>query len=505
MKENAVFALLATKERREPPDTFYRNSFLIAFATVAAVSMITLAAMSFYEPARMLEGTLEVGYGTLQVVTWILSLVLLVGGAARQLQKDSSLFASFVHGQCMPEVLGTLTGSAEMVDGVARHSALGGLKSTSRALLPLAVLLVTCFPNHLGKVVIVLALWAPLTLACCWGGSYLASQLAIWNSQLRSSLSDSLVGLLTGLPAAALVVATGVLLGCGDWGLAVMTLAAFLLVTAGGARWVAIQGLERLPHLQRKAQQATRRVLGVRRNPWVNTRSDNPIVARETARDAASTPAGPVGWLLWRHGVVVFFLLSLWPYLASLGSRARWASEDAFWGFVIVIPGLLWFLAARRTAGAVVTEVENKTLDVVKQTRLRADQYVDGWIRVAACPRLGQALVLSVPLLLLAHFGGVELYYVVPLFLLYFLAPVQGAVLGLYASVAPGRAESQKRLSNVLFGVPVAFWFLSALVGSVLPRSLQNEPMVFVVLSIVYSVGYALFFRHRTLQAMEGK
>ncbi|MCA9797035.1 MAG: hypothetical protein KC910_34735, partial [Candidatus Eremiobacteraeota bacterium] len=221
----------------------------------------------------------------------------------------------------------------------------------------------------------------------------------------------------------------------------------YLAFTLGLARYLCLVGIERLPGLHSRVEQAGRKLLGTRRNPFILPFSQNPVVARECRRDAARTPMGLVGWLLLRHNVVWVCLAASY-YLLTPGNVAT--ANNGFWVVLVGMSIIQFMRAARRNLGAVVTELEQKTLDSLQTTNLRHTEYVDGWLAVGTVPCWLQNLVMTVPLTVLAIEGKVGLTHAVLGWLAFMLMPAFGAALGLYSSVASSRAETHQRLSNAV-------------------------------------------------------
>lgn len=445
MTENPMFYLLDSKQARDHEMSYEARAFGMIGLGLVVLWVLTGIYFAAFEG---MNGYTQLAYGCLQFLAYPLAVAILIGGPLRQLQSDASLHASLLNGRCYSEILGTLAKPSALIDGVARHSARAVLAGWKWAL---AVALVGMLAGAPPLAMLVASLiWVPTVTLLTWSGSYLAQQLSMWNTQLRDTnlgtLADLMAGLTTAVPAAfSLLTALSTIFWLPAVG--VPALLIYLGFTVGLARYLCLVGLERLPGLHSRAEQAGRKLLGNRRNLFIRPFSQNPVVARECQRDAARIPLGLFGWLLFRHNVVWCFGLLL--YLMGPPANANQA-QDFFWLLLTGLAFIQALRAARRTLGAVVTELEQKTFDALQTTNLRHTEYVDGWLAVGTVPIWLQNLVLTVPLCALAAQGQLEPVAALLAWLALMLMPAFGAALGLYASVASSRAETHQRLSNAV-------------------------------------------------------
>lgn len=455
MTENPMFYLLDSKQARDHELSYEARAF--AMTGLGLVVLWVLSGL-YFAAFEGMNGYTQFAYGCLQFLAYPLAVAILVGGPLRQLQSDASIHASLLNGRCYSEILGTLARPSALVDGVARYSARAVLAGWK---WPLAVALVGMLAGAPPLVMVVAFLvWLPTVTLLTWSGSYLAQQLSMWNTQLRDSnlgtLADLMAGLTTAVPAAFSLL-TALITTFWLPAVGVPALLIYLGFTVGLARYLCLVGLERLPGLHSRVEQAGRKLLGTRRNPYIRPFSQNPVVARECQRDAARIPLGLFGWLFFRHNVVWLFCL----LLCLMGAPANAIqSQEFFWLLLTGLAFIQAMRAARRTLGAVVTELEQKTFDALQTTNLRHTEYVDGWLAIGTVPVWLQNLVLSVPLVGLAVQGQVAPDQALLAWLAMMLMPAFGAALGLYASVASSRAETHQRLSNAVV--------FSGVLGSVL-------------------------------------
>lgn len=497
--DNAFFQLLRSVQNRDSGLAFELKVFKVFAFVVAAFWAIGvfcfLASDGFHRIAQLGE---YMG-GVYHFFVWPFLVGALVGGPLRQLVKDASVHTTLFHGRCYGDVLTSQLKSSEIVDGVARHS----LFTIARQQLPAVALggalLALGYPAYSLTVVKVVCIWTPLMLLLTWSSSYLAQQLSISNGLLKSSalgsLVDSLMGLATGLPAGIAMV------GCwiswmvtGQMVVPGLFLLLYIAVTAGLSRRLAILGLDRLPLAWQKAEQAGKKLVPRRRNPFVRNFVDNPVVARETARDAARLPFGLLGWLLGRHWPVC--LLGWLLFYFGLPNH-HGEGEGFFWLGVLTVAGLEWYLASRRTLNAVVDEVEKGTLDSLLTTCLKVEEYVDGWWMVGALPRMLQSLVLLAMLWPLGLKGEVNFVMMALAALLLLGLPAMGSMLGLYASLAANRKECLQRFSNTSMVLGFGTWILWVALVGILEISLT--PAANLGLMVGLSVGVTLVLRRLIL------
>ena len=443
----AVDYLLQRRASRER-DPFARNMMLLGGLAWLLLTAMAMKANDSVDPG------IPLGVGL--VILGILTLTLAISIPLRQIQKDSQLHASLHGGRCYQEILGSLLTPTEMVDQIAWHSAHTYLRASAPWTALLTALWAVGVPAHGLQTMLIGVLWWPLSTLFVWSSSYLAQQFCIYNSQLKEgfvrSVGDSLVGLVVGVPTGLALLATWVCLINGRLGLALFFGLLYLLFTRGLSRAVASAGIERLPHLRQRLQTISRFWLG-RRNRFVWAWSENPIVVRERRREAGRIPGQWLGALLFQlplASLTALVLLNLpagppddYPVLCS---------------FVMVTLGALQILrASHRCSQAIVAEVEHQTLESMQNTRLHAREYLSGWLQIGALPLVLENLLIA---LMLATAGPLPPANFLIHSLVFCLAPVVGASLGLAASYASNRQAAARRYSEFLclaaFGLGVA-------------------------------------------------
>ncbi len=371
----------------------------------------------------------------------------------KRIAQDAGVLATLRSGRGLVELLGTRTKPAEILDGIARQTLLGTLREVA-PLVPLLALgwLLLCEPSS----VLTLSVAAlPLLGLMVWASSYLAMAWELWVGSSENSLLSQLLGvgmfiLLCPLGACLFI---GVLGGLGAANVSLLTgclwLGGWLLAYAGlnlvVARRLALLGLDRVPQFREKVEQAGRRLLHRNRNRWMRPWSENPIVVRETFRDAMRTPGGALGWVVLR-APALWLVPATGAFLASQGAPP--VAVLLFLSLVLMMAQVA--MASSRTMLALVGEVEHSTLEVLQQSRISAAEFCDGWATVGARVRVLELLLLAPAAFGLAVTGGVN-----PLIPALWLPMALAAVgfaswAGLWSSFARTRRQAQERLSGLL-------------------------------------------------------
>lgn len=456
MQSDSLAYLLQTRDARRGRDRFPEKMFGIAAIAWLVMFLILVALPPRHggvgEAARIIACTI------LSPVTGMV----LIGLPLRQISKDASIHASFFGGNCYQEILGTLLRPRDILDQIARHSIRQGLKQAAPWAALSALLWTVLFPAIFLKVLLAVVLWAPVTALFIFGCTYQAQELAIWNSQLKDGALNSLGATFLGAVTVAPFVIAGIIaafsLGNDDFATATGALVVVAL-TIPLCRYVCVLGIERLPHVRLKLQQLGRKIVGHRRNPWVPTWSQNPIVVRERTRDASRMPGGLLGALAFQ---LPLFFGSLLLVLPALGDPQ--VSQDLYW-FLIAVGSIIQSTrAGRRCTGAIVGEIENKTLESMLNTRLHAREYVRGWLEVATVPLLIENLLILVPILAVS--SKANPYFLLVSTAIFLISPLVGASVGLYSSVAKNREQASRRFSEVA-GTSVLVWLIVSFVNAV--------------------------------------
>lgn len=336
-----------------------------------------------------------------QVFLGLTAVGLLVGLPLHHFRTEVSVLTSLRRGRCLEEILSTGLPARQLVDTLAVQS----LSAVARVGVPLVpVLALGSQEFHDKEFAFAAALaWLPLVVLLFWLGSYVVLFLGAWSKDgVSRNLPQQLLAALVLLPAAALAVWAHPLLGA--------------LWMAGTARYLAIWGLDHLGEVDRLISRPTRR----RRNPWALAHSENPIVAREAMRKAASVPGGLAGVVGAR--ALTMLLPLIWVLSFLDGGPEHWLGN--YWvGFGILVL-LVWARAASRTLGAVVGERERGTWETMMQTGLSQREFIQGW-KAVTWGAVGMDFLPAVGVLIMAGF----------LFLPYPLAaPLLAGLLALFLS-----------------------------------------------------------------------
>lgn len=375
-------------------------------------------------------------------------LALLVGLPFFFFKSDVGALRSLRRGRCLEDLLCAGIDAPGLVDTLAVHS----LRSITRITLPVLLVLTPSFllmsEEHRAALLWPALFW-PLAVAVAFlAGSYVSQFLIAWS---RRGESASMPQLLLG---GGLLAAVAPAFACDC---AVLQSVAVI----GGVvacRYLAIWGLTRAEQVDRWNEEGPR---GDRRyrNPWVQARSENPIVVRETFSEAGALAGGRWGYLFRR----AFFplLAGLWGMLVVGAERppgdvtAYWSpiyhDNVAFWtGLMLAILYALLKPMAR-AAAAVVRERERDTWETLMQTGIDGHSFVEGWKvvagrRVAANLRLPALIACLAPLLYSARILGesaplLGLFTGLAAASVLLLGPQTGALVGLWIS---GRTQSRR-------------------------------------------------------------
>ncbi len=457
MHENAFAALLAARDERNGMEAIEKKSFIVFFGGLAFFVVIGSLILLTTGEAHQLD---TYSLACFRFMTVPLAAFLAFGVPLVRLVRDGSVHTSFLRGRCYDEILGTQLSATEVVDGVAWRSASSSIFSVWRSLLLSGLLLIASFPQYGLLIATGTAVWIPAVVLLTWSASYVVQLAAIWGHQLaqESGLARALVGLGASVPALSCLGTALASWSLHDGAIFSMSLLAYLGFTVGLCRWLAKIGLESLPQACRKARSARLNFLLRHRNPYVLRSTDNPVVARELSREARKTPFGLVGWLVLRHWLLLIFL-AVWCPLTAVTDNL----EGFFWSGLCFLACTQWALSAQRTRGAVITEIEQKTLSPLEVTGLSARDYTDGWLQVGAYHRSLQNVFMAVFLSAWAWKADIDLAVWFFLALAFIATPWFGAAAGLYASVAPNRREVSSRFLATMFLWPLLFAFALAM------------------------------------------
>lgn len=499
MTHQALSYMLQSREARAPRDPFVVNLLLYGLAFWLFLQVFGLRHWPDFSYVK----------GTGQFVLSLISLFLVISLPMRQLQKDAAVHASLYGGRCYDEVLGSLLRPREIVDQIAFHSVTRCLRSNARWVALIAGLWLLLMPGWFLHLVLAAVAWFPVTAIFVLATSYLAQQLTIYRAQLNKGLAgsflDSLLALVTSAPMVLSLLFAFFAVLCQYLTLAFAFSLAYVILGVVVSRALAIGGIERLPGASQTVQRLNRRWLGSRRNPWVFTWSQNPIVVRERARDAGRIPGHLLGALIFQAPLAStgLFLTGLFHYNDALAL----SDVGTFYGCLGLVGCLQLLLASHRASGAIVGEVVSQTMEPMQNTRLHAREFLFGWLQVAAVPRVAENLVILIALYFLFGTSASPLT-AIPYALAFLLTPIVGAALGLWASYAPSREKAAKAHSNLLtgtlFGWYVVYCFASLFL-SARTNVLESEyaGVVWCGILLLYGIFVVGFARTQILHKIE--
>lgn len=380
-EENPAAELTRRLIRREAPAWAHpRVAWLLALGVLFGCFPL-VATVGTPSPSELVWNWLVVATG---LVTASGLFFLAVAGRT---ERESALLVTFQKGGCLDEILGTRIGVAELVDGLALATvrrALAFLAPTAACTLGLLAALATQVRDPAGP----LLAWFFLVLLLAGGAlglSYLGVAAAALTSGREESPTRSLrTGLLAGTLGPGFVMFV-VASAFGPVWMA-LSLGAAALWTAGCSRGSALWALGRGGGLQGAFRwlDLSHWLRPRHPNPWLAPWSDNPIAAREAARESHRVPLGLLGALLARGGLgalagVVLLLLAGW-------SGGLQAPEFRVFVEVLFALGALgvFSAAASRAVDLVVSEHEARTLPLLLATPLTVDELATGCVSVAS-------------------------------------------------------------------------------------------------------------------------
>lgn len=223
---------------------------------------------------------------------------------------------------------------------------------------------------------------------------------------------------------------------------------------------------------------------------------DNPVILKEL-RGRMRTRQAFV-WLTLYVGLIAIFIVVIYSSLFS--SRIVWNPDDrqiagkVIFGTVVLLEFLLLgFIAPGLTAGAITSERERQTFDLLRTTLLSARDLVLGKVG-SAFGYLFLLILTAIPIQSLAFFlGGVEMAEVVVSSLILVVTVLFYCALGIFFSSFMKRTLHATFLSNaVSFGsflVLVILLFLIAYVESIFSTSAVGEQTLRVIAWFLISIN----------------
>lgn len=480
LADNPMTALLQMRDVRSSDDSVLRMRLVIG-------SLLALAGMAWcFSLADEWSRALQLAFWMVAIgMMMTITLIVPLHWAGR----DASIFPSLREGRCLQEVLNTPCTAWELTDGVARHSAARGVRFGLPYIPVLYLLSLAACPEALGSLTVVALLWAPATYMMTLGTSYLIQQLMVWSVEgqptFLARVAEPATALLIMLPAGVFVAISVIGLVVGSLAVAGVFFLGYFLLMVGLSRAMVVAGLEKLPRLEERSTNFGRRFFSPRANRLVTPWSENPIVVRECAREAHRIPFGWLGWLLWKRPVALFGGVVLCTVPTALAAQPA-LLEGFFWILAITTILVQWTRAVMRTQAAYVSEVEHSTVDMLTQTPISSREYLDGWISVGSHQLLLENLAIVPVLAVVGWIGQVPWWAMLLASLVLVYIPVSGALLGVWASLAPSRSLAHGRFVSLLAGVTVAGGLLWLLAGLVLGGKIS--------LALVQPLGVTQFF-----------
>ena len=464
--ENALLAMMEMRaeraDRRGPQPGLWgwinhkswRKVTLLSLLWMALLPVLVETFTLFTVELSDLAKIIAIGFSLL-LVGYTVALWFLL--PFRQLGHSISLLSSLRAGGGLTELMGTGMRGSELLDALAHKVAWQTVKQGSPYLIPLVLGYLLAGMPALGASLLC-GLWPLVTYPMVAATAYICMMSALCMHS-HESFFDVLVKVLASLvvlPSMAFYVA--ILAGLARLSespvtaveLVMGSVLLYLLVHLAVSRTLALTALDRLPRIRQKIDLAGRRFLVRCRNGWMRPWSENPIVVRETHREAQRTPGGFLGWFFLRLPAVWVVGLSALGIFSTLVDPLRGKFTCVFWSCMVILTALSFLLSVRRTMGALVTEVETSTLDVLRQTRLSVAELCNGWFIVGARNRYLEMILLS-PLFLGCYLqGDVEMVSVLKAWVVLLLVPAYGAWVGLWASAGFSHSQANHRLSSAL-------------------------------------------------------
>jgi len=349
---------------------------------------------------------------------------------------EASRLASLVQGRGIEEVLMARTRVHELLDGMCLYCLQASARPSLGCWLWLLVLAVTTgeYPMALATLVG----WLPCLVVTLASSCYLA-QLGATGTLGRRFVPTVLIPLWLGLLLALAMTTMG----------EQYAYVPVILTALAGVAWLAraYTGAALLDRLTPAPSQV--RTLSPYRPWWPE---QDPIALREACREHHRGQS----WLAWVS-------------LALVSALAFWLGEGGLWlvlGVILVPLAMIW--AAYRTSPSIAQEREARTLDVMALTRLRSEQFVDGWAAHGWRPLAWRfslpAAAVALTSLSSPYSNGWETAIATSLYWGLLVAVAQaGSYIGVWASARAGGSRAQ--LSANLLGSCALAWVMLVMGG----------------------------------------
>ena len=396
---------------------------------------------------------------------------------------DSGLMHSLLVGGGLDEVRQTRLSSAEIVDGLAAASL---RRQLCTAPVPLAVAYVGLACQYgAGRALGLLGLWLLATL--------LATAMASYATQSSLARSHCSPGVPTSWSGLEVLLATWLVF----WGLTLTDGSCWLRLIDGlmavvlFLRQLRRSAIHDFTHIDLSTPAQTIASQGLQRRWQIRPWSDNPIVVRECAREAGSYRFG-VWSYLWQRGAffgmgACFFFLTVWA-----GNV-----EEALgcWSLLLLLALVVQVgRAGLRVSRAISDERDRGSFEAVMISRLRPEEFVDGWAQVGYRPRATElAAFLGASLLVLGSWmlpasgyccGGMEVASVILVLALIYVAAAEFALpAAAYLSLAWGMraaVRTDHRLDFLLM-LGIGVWIVASVAKFV--QACSPEEALLIVLA----------------------
>lgn len=429
--ENPAAALAAFRHRRERQVPAWALPVLGLALVPASYAVVAAMAPGLHQVVE-----LDVHSSGTVLANVLLGITGLVcTSAASRLSQDPGVLTELVEGRGLEELLPCSTTPAELVDGVARrcvrNGSLAALSFAPALLLAAAVADPSLQGRTLAGGVFALLLLLILLPAL----AYLSCSTAIWSGD-RSGMQLAILAAVT-LPPLLMLVLVAFLDDA--W-----MLVAACVLALGWSLWAcrrsAIAGLA--PPAPRAAAPVSLAAHGCFRD----TRTQNPILARERWREARSG-----------RPILLALAVVAWAALCLFQFQAGRVATGGLTAQLLVLACASGFLTAWRGMHLVLEECEKRTLTALASSWSDQEEIVRGYLG-AALGSAGRVTVLLAGVIGVAAFAATDESWILPFAALAALAPYAGAAIGVGSAALAG---SRARLPACV-DVPFRLFFLAA-------------------------------------------
>lgn len=475
--ENPVGVLAARRGRRE--EAAVRRTVL----GMAGGTLVLAHALAALEGIPVLRGLWPFWSEAANILVVSLVLALLVAVPLDQARRDAALLRALRNGSCLPEILGTRLGAAELCDGLARHSLERGVGTALVG--PLVILLggpLLPTPSLLVVPLVALAWLVALALVQV-AAAYILQVGAAWagrDGRLGAGGDVRVAAAVLPLPAALLLrtpLAHGLELA--------LALGATVVLSRAGA----IAGVRAALHPTPPPARRPRKPHG----PWGE---GNPFVLRSRV---VGRPA--------LVELLPFLLLVVAP--GAVLAALKGPGPGCWWMLLAAVPLQTWRSAATAFE-AVARETSSVRLESLHLTALTAGEFAGGMASSAWRPRVIEVALLAPFVLAAAWRCGLPLPEIVGFLVALAALTFAGAQVGVLAALERGTGDGRRDLAlhaAALMGmVALAVVQVSADVTAGQWRYAVSESRAILAITGLYvplvAASAALLLRSQTLRAL---